>query len=151
MKMKPGLLLAAILIFATSAQAQHSHGHSPSGGSSQSGGQGNWSGGFGGSVLSSRAHALHYEEPRQYVVGYAKNDGEFVPSTFMNYDDAVALGQQQIAAAEKQAQSGGGPSLGEVARAYRNAKTSKLEASLIQGDSGKMEVCNLNGSGCRRL
>jgi hypothetical protein len=150
--MKPSLLLVAALFFAASAQAQHPSAHPQGGLTSQPSGQGNLSSAAwpGSGNTGAASTPLHYEAPRNHAVGYAKNEDRFVPSTFMNYDDALNLGRQQIAAAEKLAQSGGGPSLGEVARSYKIVKVSRLQASLIQGDSGKLEVCDLNGNNCRR-
>ena len=151
--MKTGLLLAAFLLLSTSAEAQSSRPHMQSGLISSGGGPGGLtSGPFpGGSTISPSGNSLQHESPRNLVVGYAKNDAKFVPSTFMNYNDALALGKQQIAAAAKPSQEGAAPSLAEVARAYKIVKVSQLHASLVQGDSGKLEACDLNGSNCHRL
>ena len=69
----------------------------------------------------------------------------------MNYKDAVALGQQQLAT-EKAAQGDDEPSLGDVARSYRAARvpTLKLQSRVVQDNSGRLEVCNLNGNDCHR-
>jgi hypothetical protein len=70
----------------------------------------------------------------------------------MNYEDAVALGRQQLAAAEKAAQGEDEPSLGEVARSYRATRvpTLKLQSRVVQDNSGRLAVCNLNGNNCHR-
>jgi hypothetical protein len=152
--MKSSLLLAGLLLFATSAQAQHSHSPAMSGGNSHGLGNnlGNWGGGWGSSSFGSHGRPVRYEDPRNFSVDYARNDGPFVPSTFMNYEDAVALGRQQLAAAEKAAQGDDELSLGDVARSYRAAKvpTLKLQSRVVQDNSGRLEVCNLNGNDCHR-
>jgi hypothetical protein len=93
-----------------------------------------------------------YEPPREYSIGYAKNDGPFVPSTYMNYEDALALGQQQLAAAENAARGEEGTPLGDIARVYRadRVPTLKLQIRALQDNSGNLEVCNLNGNNCHR-
>jgi hypothetical protein len=152
--MKSSLLLAGFLLFAISAEAQHSHSHAMGGGNSAGLGNngGNWGGGWGSGSFGSHGRAVRYEDPRDFSVEYARNDGPFVPSTFMNYKDAVALGQQQLAAAEKAAQGDDEPSLGDVARSYRAARvpTLKLQSRVVQDNSGRLEVCNLNGNDCHR-
>ena len=152
--MKCSLLLAGFLLFATAAHAQHSHSPAMSGGHSPGLGNnwGNWSGGWGSSSFGSHGRPVRYEDPRNYSVEYARNDGPFVPSTFMNYEDAVALGRQQLGAAEKAAQGDDEPSLGDVARSYRAAKvpTLKLQSRVVQDNSGRLAICNLNGNNCHR-
>jgi len=151
--MKSSLLLAGFLLFATSAHAQHSHRPAMGGGNGSGFGYngGNWGGGW-GSSFGSHGRPVRYEDPRNYSVEYARNDGPFLPSTFMKYEDAVALGQQQLAAAEKALQDDDGPSLGDVARSYRAARvpTLKLQSRVVQDNSGRLEVCNLNGNDCHR-
>jgi hypothetical protein len=152
--MKPSLLLAVLLFFATSAQAQHSHmplmGGRSSGGLGY--GQGGWGGELGSSSFGYSGRPVRYEDPRSFSVGYTQNDGPFVPSTYMNYDDAVRLGQQQLAAAERAEHDGATPPLGDVARSYRAVKfpTLKLQYRVLQDEFGKLVICNLNGNDCRR-
>jgi hypothetical protein len=149
--MKPSLLFAALFLFASSAQAQHHH-QNPSTGSGQGFSNG-WGGTSGGGIeYGSGGRAVRYEPPRNFEVGYARNDGPFLPSTYMNYSDALALGQQQLAAIEKAEPSDSGPSLGEAARAFRAAKvpTLRLQSRVLQDNSGNLEVCNLNGNNCHR-
>src|SRR5580658_4272594 len=154
--MKTSLMLAGLLLCAASAQAQHSHQPFTGGGSGGGFGSnvGGWgSGGAWSSSSSHRGgHAVNYQDPRSYSIQYAHNDGPFVPSTYMSYEEAVALGQQQVAAAQKAAQGEGTPSLGEVARSYRTVKvpTLKLQSRVLQDNSGRLEVCNLNGNDCHR-
>ena len=153
--MKSSLLLAGLLLLASSAQAQHSH--SPNLGGSAIGlgnNQGNWGYGYsyGSSTFGYSGRPVRYEDPRVFSVGYARNDGPFVPSIYMKYDDAVALGQQQLAAAAKAEQGDAVNSLGDVARSYRAGKvpTLRLESRVTQDNSGKLEICDLNGNNCHR-
>ena len=152
--MKPSLLLAVLLFFATSAQAQHSHMPLMGGGSSGGlgHGQGGWGGEWGSSSFGYSGRPVRYEDPRSFSVGYTQNDGPFVPSTYMNYDDAVRLGQRQLAAAERAELGDATPPLGDVARSYRAVKfpTLKLQYRVLQDESGKLVICNLNGNDCRR-
>jgi hypothetical protein len=150
--MKPSLFVAVILLLATTAQAQHHHQGSDTTGSQGLSNNG-WGAASGGGIeYGADIRALRYEQPADLKVGYAKNDGPFVPSTFMNYDDALALGRQQLAAAQEYAKNEGAGSLGEIARAYRTTKvpTLKLQARVLQDNSGNLEVCNLNGNDCHR-
>ena len=149
--MKPSLLFAVFLLFASSAQAQHHH-QNPSAGSGQ-GFINGWGGTSGGGIeYGSGGRHLRYEPPRDFEVSYARNDGPFVPSTYMNYNDALALGQQQLAAAVKAEPNDSGPSLGDAARAFRAAKipTLRLQSRVLQDNSGNLEICNLNGNNCHR-
>jgi len=150
--MKPSLLFAALLLFANSAPAQQSPRHNSLLATTQGYIMSGFGGGEGGSI-NSGGSAVHYEAPRKFAVGDVNNDGPFVPSTYMNYDDALALGRQQLAAAQESAKNNACTSLGEIARAYRNAKVStlKLEARAVQNNAGKHDLCNLHGPNCRRL
>lgn len=148
--MKHSLLFAALLLFASSAQAQHHH-QNPSTGSGQ-GFINGWGGTSGGGIeYGAGGRAVRYEPPRIFEVGYATNDGPFVPSTYMNYNDALALGQQQLAAGKTE-RSDPGPSLGDAARACRAAKvpTLRLQSRVLQDNFGNLEICNLNGNNCHR-
>jgi hypothetical protein len=139
-------------LLASSAQAQHSHSHNMGGGIGFGSNQGNWGYGWGSNSFGYSGRPVRYEDPRSFSVGYAQNDWPFVPSTYMNYDEAVSLGLQQLAAAEKAAQGDATPSLGDVARSYRAVKvpTLKLRSRVIQDDSGKLVICNLNGNNCHQ-
>lgn len=152
--MKSALWLVGLLLFATSAHAQHSHSPAMGGGNSSGLGNnwGNWGGGWGSGSFGSPGRPVRYEAPRNFSIEYARNDGPFVPSTYMNYEDALALGQQQLAAAEKAARDDDNLSLGDVARSYRAGKvpTLKLQSRVVQDNAGKLEVCNLNGNDCHR-
>jgi len=152
--MKPSLCFAVLLLFASSAQAQHSHSHATGGGNSAGSGygQGGWGSGWGSSSFGSHSGRVAYEPPRDYSIGYAKNDGPFVPSTYMNYDDALALGQRQLSAEEKAARGDEGTPLGDIARDYRASRipTLRLQSRVLQDNSGNLQVCNLNGNNCHR-
>jgi hypothetical protein len=157
--MKPSLYFALLLLFASSAQAQHSRqpategGNSAGYGNGNSYGQGGWGGGgWGSSSFGSHGWRVAYEPPRDYSIIYAQNDGPYVPSTYMNYDDVLALGQQQLAAAEKAAQGDASLSLGDIARTYRAEKvpTLRLHLRVLQNNLGNLEICNLNGNNCHR-
>ena len=121
--MKSSRLLIVFLLFATAAQAQRSNPHSqPMSSSSGNGGLQWFGGGVNGlSTVSAGDSGVRYEAPRDYALGYAKNDGPFFPSTYINYDDAVALGRQQLA--ESRVPASANPPLGDVARAYGNPRT----------------------------
>jgi hypothetical protein len=123
--MKYSLLLVGLLFFAAAAQAQHSHMPIMSGGGTGGSGYGygGYGCGWGSSSFGYSGRPVRYEDPRNFSVEYAENDGPFVPSTYMNYEDALALGQQQLAATEKAAQGDATPSLGDVARSYRGVKS----------------------------
>jgi hypothetical protein len=96
--------------------------------------------------------SLQYDSPRNPCLVYATNDGPFVPSTFMNYQDAVALGRQQLAAMPPDEDGEKVASLGEAARFYRANKlpTFQLKSRVVQDNDGKLQVCNLNGNDCHR-
>jgi hypothetical protein len=150
--MKSSLLLAGLLLLASCAQGQHSHSPNIGGGIGLGNSQGNWGYGWGSSTFGYSGRPVRYEDPRVFSVGYARNDGPFVPSIYMKYDDAVALGQQQLAAAAKAEQGDAVNSLGDVARSCRAGKvpTLRLQSRVLQDNSGKLEICDLNGNNCHR-
>jgi hypothetical protein len=76
-------------------------------------GYGGWGYGFGVSGLSD--YDLHHPEQHPpFGVGFAHGDPDFIPSTFMDYNQALALGKKIL---EEQAKPQ--PSLGEIARQLR--------------------------------
>src|SRR5580704_7891564 len=87
--MKSSLLLVGLLLIATSAHAQHHHSPAMGGGNSSGLGNnwGNGGGGWGSDSFGSRSRPMRYEAPQDYSVEYARNDGPFIPSTYMNYED----------------------------------------------------------------
>lgn len=153
--MKSSLLVVGLLLFAAGAQAQHMHQPLMGGGGSTGLGSGGGSWGGGGSWSGNNSpigRAVRYEDPRSFPLVYVKNDGPFVPTTYMSYEAAVRLGQQQLEAAEKAAEGEGTPSLGEIAREYRTTRvpTMRLQSRVLQDNDGRLEVCNLNGNDCHR-
>ena len=162
MSMKSSLSVLFLLLFAASAEAQHSHSFSSGSIINQGGGygggySGGWdgygAGGYGYGTGGFHHHSeLRYEPPREFSTGYVTNDGPYIPSTFMNYDDALALGKQQLAAAANPAQADAGPSLDDVARSYRIARSSTqaTPALALQDNSGRLHICNVNGDNCRQ-
>lgn len=154
--MKASLAVAAILVFASCAQAQSSHIRTVTdgGGNGYNYGQTSWGTGSGLSGWNSPGgRPVVFEPPRQYFAGSAKNDGPFVPSVYMSYEDALVLGRQMLAEEEAKAKGEGAYSLGEAARAARIAKvpTFRLKSRITQDNSGKLLVCNLNGNDCHKV
>jgi hypothetical protein len=162
--MKSSLAFLSLLLFATCAQAQHSHLFSSGSNFNQGGGygggySGGWdgygAGGYGYGYGSGGSHhhgGLRYEPPREFSTGSVTNDGPYVPSTFMTFEEALALAKQQLAAGANPAQTDTGPSLGDVARAYRAAKSSAQPPPTLalQDNTGRLHICNLNGDSCRQ-
>jgi hypothetical protein len=137
--MKCGFAAVVVLVVASSAASNaHAQGQpmraSTSvpyyGGNASTGGSSAFSGG-------ATIRPLTYEAPRELPLVYGVNDGPFVPSTFMKYDDALALGKEQIAEQEARANM----SLGEVARSYRAEKvpTMQLQNRVVQDNAGKLK------------
>lgn len=154
--MKSSLLLVGLFLFAGTAQAQHAHQPITGGGNGSGFGNnvGGWGSGgaWGSSSFGFASRAVSYEDPRTFSLEYERNDGPYIPSTYMSYEDAVALGQQHLAAAEKAAEGESGPSLGDLARSYRAVKvpTLRLQSRVVQDNSGRLTICNLNGNNCHR-
>jgi|GEM_PF-3433571 len=154
--MKSSVTSVVILMFASCAPAQSAHPHimTTGGGTGYNYSQGSWGtgGGWSGGGSSS-GRAVVFEPPREYAAGYARNDGDFVPSVYMNYEDALALGKQMLADEKARGKGEGAYSLADAARAARIAKvpTMRLKSRITQDNSGKMLVCNLNGNDCHKL
>ena len=143
--MKISLVLGAVLICAASAQAQHACAH---GGTTSNAGNGvSWSlgGQIGGATINSGQQSEHHLAPHPLTLSYGKNDGEYVPTTYMNYDEALALGRQQLADAAEATLSArvtqpfANIPLGDVARLLRSAKLATLEARALRTDSLKLQ------------
>jgi len=79
------------------------------------------------------------------VFGFAQGDADFVPSTYMNYDQALSLGNQMN---NPPAQ----PSLGDIARSYRAISQNHLPdtkgITVTQDNSGNMLVCRSSSGTC---
>jgi hypothetical protein len=117
--MKKVILLAGIALLAGSAQAQmRSNGMSSSGGS------------------LSFPHSSHgTPAPAPLVNVSATNPGEFVPSTFESYNEAVITGQEQLNARPV--------TVAEAARilqAQKKSETEKPVLIVVQDDNGRMVI-----------
>ena len=147
--MKSSLMIVAFVLLGIPAQAQQSHRRSAATEGSQS---------FtmdrsGGGEIGHAGRGLHYEPPRDCKLIDVTNDGPFVPSSYTKYDDALALGRQQLASAGESAKNPAAGSLGDIARAYRIVKvtTSQIAGRALQDNAGRIEVCSQAGSNCHLL
>jgi hypothetical protein len=154
------LVMAVLLLLVGCAQAQvRTSGTMPafSGGGGGGGysSSGPFTGGYGSGGLSgfsgsgSGGTPVMWEPPREFLLLYGRNDGLFVPSTFMKYEDALALGKRQIAQQELDAQT----SFAETVRKAQAERvpTFRLRSRAVQDNSGKLQICNLNGNDCHQL
>jgi len=107
------LLGAMLMLFSLPAYAQ---GHAALGGAAPNGGlSSGGAGGGGGMGGGTSSPAMFHTPATRFDMGYAHgSDCDFVPSSFMSYDDAVNLGRSIIEAKPK--------TLGEVAAEYRARK-----------------------------
>jgi hypothetical protein len=120
-----------------------------------------WGGGYGGwGFYDSGLH--HPEEHAPFGVGFAHGDPDFVPSTYMDYNKALELGEKILAE-----QSAPPPSLGEIARRLRkrarnyvpppapgpssNAAPLSRPAKFIvlQDSDGRPILCRISNPACR--
>lgn len=117
------------------------------GGSEQSwgGGYPSWGGGGYGRHWGGRSRYSEYAEPQ---IGYAHGDPDPVPSTYMDYDKALALGREMQ---EQRSAVSTEPSLGDVARALRQgsrqATADGKPLSAIQDRNGEWAICR-DGDDC---
>jgi len=199
--MKSSLALVTVLFFAAGAHAQNSPMRTTTSTPITSGGAGLSSGApFSSGYSSGSAFSMGFgsggagtpvvwEPPREFMVLYARNDGPFVPSTFMKYDEALALGRLQMAQLEVAAAAAFAEHVGEMPttnvpafmkyddalllgkrqRAQQEADalvsfaeavhkvqaekvpTFRLRSRVVQDDSGRLHICNLNGNDCRSI
>jgi hypothetical protein len=122
--MKKTLLLLGILLAAGTARAQ---------GSISSGGGLNSVTGITSYRITSMRCGGSSGDPRSSQVISAKNDGQFLPSTFETYDQAIQIGQ--LAANAKP------PMLGEIARSVREQKKNARQTAILiveQDQYGRM-------------
>jgi hypothetical protein len=161
MTMKSSFVFLILLLLGASAQAQHSNSHTSwssasnsnsfSGGGGRSGSdhrdQGGW---YGSGRSGSRRGGGRYEPPQEYSTGAFTNDGPYVPSTFMTFDEALALGKQQLASTQTSSGTSASPSLGEVARALRANKLRPEDSRVLvsRDNIGPVVVCAPGGSAC---
>ncbi|MGA2098748.1 MAG: hypothetical protein ABSH39_20830 [Candidatus Acidiferrum sp.] len=150
--MKSSLALVTLLFIATCAQAQQARRMPEMAGSQGYFNDGSGAGGGGFGSFGAAGSPVRYEDPANLPIGYSRNDGDTSVARYMKYEDALALGKKQIADAELAARGQLGPSLGDVARAYRATKvpTLRLQARVSQDNAGNLTVCNLNGNNCHR-
>jgi hypothetical protein len=79
--------------------------------------------------------------------GYAKGDGNFVASEYMDYDKALELGKEQLAQ-----QASSVPTPEETVGSVAHAETKPADSKVIvveQGDDGKLFECK--GTRCRAV
>lgn len=102
------------------------------------------------------SHHRYYEcatANSQYVIGYAHGDSNFVPSVYMDYDKALALGKRMLEEQSTPQSQTPPPSLGDIARALRH-NSSVLQASAstpvsaLQGNRGQLLICGLDVASC---
>ena len=154
--MRHCLLVAVFLTLAASAQAQNTIPRAASN-TPYWGSGGGWRGDGGSSsgINSAIGRPVEWEPPREYSVDYATNDGPFIPSTYMEYDEALELGRRLLAAQQAKADvaANHAVSLGEAAHALRIARvpTLRLKSRVLQDNSGHLHLCNLNGNDCRPI
>jgi hypothetical protein len=142
--MKSAFLIVTLLLFAAAANAQHHSAPTVSGTSmwggqynastaGRSGGGDGYGSGYGGGISHHGYGGGGHLSAPSHEVGQTSNDGAYVPTTVMDYNEAVALGKQQLAMAGKAAATAQGRSLADAARAYRAAKVKVGSATLVTG------------------
>lgn len=117
-----------ILIFSASAFGQSfgTYGYIGSGPSLNSGASLNSRSGFTGVGT----HTLYSTpEPRFHMTVVNGSSNDFIPSTFVPFEQAVAQGRAALATKPK--------TLAEVAAEYRATKKPKAEVAFVQDDSGR--------------
>jgi hypothetical protein len=76
---------------------------------------GGWNQSWGGFRHHTRSYSFFDLEP---TIGYAHGDSDWVPSVYMDYDKAVALGKELL---DQQSQPHSDPPLGDIARKLRES------------------------------
>lgn len=76
----------------------------------------------------------HPQEHPPFGVGYAHGDPDFVQSTFMDYENALALGKRIL-----EEQTRPQPSLGEIARQLRRRSRSYIPAPASRANSASAD------------
>jgi hypothetical protein len=109
------------------AHAQRVAGGAGSGASNSGGG-----GGGGGSAAGGVTHHAVWVPPSN-VSG--KNDGQFLPTTYQNYDKAVEMGKAEVVSHEPE------PSVVEVAKMTQEQKASAAKSRfvVVQDAEGKIQ------------
>lgn len=103
-----------------------------------------------GPVISSDSYSGPYASySGSPTVSYAQGDADFVPSQYMNYKKAVALGDKMW---NDENDPAARPSLGDVARAARASAQPiaprPRHISVTQDNQGKMIVCKSDLKSC---
>jgi len=148
----PVLLVSAAVTPAQKFIAHVSSPQSSSRGPYPSAQGGGWYGhdiGFGYSEHGHRGHGGRSSSPAfEPTIGYAHGEPSAIASTYMDYDQALALGKQMLEAESHPALPPAQPSLGEIARELRQASgapaaSGKLLA--IQDGQGQLVICRDGG------
>jgi hypothetical protein len=87
-------------------------------------------------------------------ISAAVNDGQYIPSTFMDFDDAVALGNDQLALQQVSTRlDTAAPSFADVARQeVTSSPPAPQSTALVQQDTnGNVLVCSDAGDACQPL
>lgn len=89
--------------------------------------------------------STHYAGPK---LAAAHGDANFVPSQYMEYDQAVALGKRIL-----EEQAAPKPSLGDIARSFRLRASQSVKRPgtlvLLQDNQGKLLICRGSSTNCR--
>ena len=139
--MKKLIVLAGFLTLAGAAHAQQrGGGAAPSAFPSAGGGSG------GGGGLSSPSHSASASLPGPYSTpranASATNTGEFVPTMFQSYQEAVSEGQRELDARQ--------PQLAEAARMAQAAKKSAAGKAVMaagQDNEGNLVISGAHQNG----
>jgi hypothetical protein len=87
----------------------------------------------------------------QPTIGYAHGEADAVPSRYMEYEQALALGKQMLEEESRPKPAPPEPSLGEIARQLRaasGAAAAEGKISAMQDGNGQLVICR-EGSGCQ--
>lgn len=124
-------VLAAGLTVPVQAQISHATAASSTAGSTTSGGSGGggFSGGSGGGFSSGGSKLPSYPVAHFNVTSVSGSQQDYIPSTFVSYDDAVAAGRAILDAPPK--------SLDQVARESGSSHRQMAKLKLVQDANGK--------------
>jgi hypothetical protein len=142
---KATLLATGILLFAGPAFAQCESASAPNCGPyafyDPSNNFYNPENNFYGADAGSRSFPALAQPEDNESVTVAVNDGQYVPSVIVDFDQAVAMGKAQLA------------SLGEAAKEAEAVTLTSGNASILaqQDAAGNLLLCNRQGDACRPL
>jgi len=135
MKRLLGLAILAAGL-AIPAHAQGFHGGASAGSSSNglptNGGGGGFGGGFGGGLSSAGNRLPAYPLANFNLAAVSGTQAEYVPSTFVSYDQAVAEGREILATPPK--------TLVQAAREQASTRTDKARFALVQDRNGNAVI-----------